>query len=55
METNIDTLPQPRDTDTIGDKIYTIRGVHVMLDFDLAELYHVETKRINVSVISGEV
>ena len=35
---------------TIEDKIYKIRGVEVMLDSDLAELYHVETKRINEAV-----
>ena len=34
----------------IKDKIYTIRGVQVMLDSDLAWLYHVETRRINESV-----
>lgn len=31
----------------IGDMIYTIRGVQVMLDKDVAKLYQVETKRIN--------
>ena len=30
--------------------IFTIRGVQVMLDRDLAELYGVETKRINEAV-----
>jgi hypothetical protein len=34
----------------IQNKIYEIRGVKVMLDFDLAELYEVETKRLNESV-----
>lgn len=34
----------------ISGKIYTIRGVQVMLDRDLAELYQVETKRINEAV-----
>lgn len=33
--------------DTIENKIFTIRGVPVMLDSDLALLYGVETKRIN--------
>jgi hypothetical protein len=28
----------------IQSKIYDIRGYRVMLDFDLAELYQVETK-----------
>ena len=30
--------------------IYEIRGKQVMLDSDLAKLYHVETKRINEAV-----
>lgn len=34
----------------IQDKIYTIRGVQVMLDRDLAVLYQVETKRVNEAV-----
>ena len=34
----------------IENKIYEINGVEVMLDSDLAELYHVETKRINEAV-----
>lgn len=34
----------------IKNKIYEIRGVQVMLDSDLAELYQVETKRINEAV-----
>ncbi|MBL0708312.1 MAG: ORF6N domain-containing protein [Sulfurimonas sp.] len=35
---------------TIKSKIYTIRGVQVMIDKDLGELYRVETKRINEAV-----
>jgi hypothetical protein len=31
----------------IDDRIYTIRGVQVMLDEDLAKLYQVESKRLN--------
>ena len=31
----------------VEDMIYEIRGMQVMLDSDLAKLYHVETKRIN--------
>ena len=31
-------------------KIFTIRGVQVMLDRDLAALYNVETKRLNEQV-----
>ena len=34
----------------IQTKIYEIRGQKVMLDFDLAELYEVETKVLNQAV-----
>ena len=34
----------------IENMIYEVNGVEVMLDSDLAELYHVETKRINEAV-----
>lgn len=34
----------------VHSKIYEIRGVKVMLDFDLAELYDVETKVLNQAV-----
>ena len=34
----------------IRQKIYEIRGQKVMLDFDLAELYGVETKAFNQAV-----
>ena len=34
----------------IQTQIYSLRGVRVMLDRDLAELYKVETKRINEAV-----
>ena len=34
----------------ISNKIFQLREVNVMLDFDLAELYQVETKRINERV-----
>ncbi len=34
----------------IQSKIYEIRGVRVMLDFDLAEMYGVETKVLNQAV-----
>ncbi|MDO8656264.1 MAG: ORF6N domain-containing protein [Nanoarchaeota archaeon] len=37
-------------TDKIKSKIYTLRNVQVMLDVDLAELYKVETKRLNEQV-----
>ena len=35
---------------TIEKKIYVIRGERVMLDSDIAELYGVETKRLNEQV-----
>lgn len=34
----------------IQSKIYEIRGQRVILDFDLAELYQVETRRLNEAV-----
>ena len=34
----------------IENMIYEIRGVQVMLDSDIAKLYHVETKRVNEAV-----
>ncbi len=34
----------------IQSKIYEIRGQKVMLDFDLAEMYQVETRVLNQSV-----
>lgn len=37
-------------TRVIEDRIYTMRGVQVMIDRDLAELYGVETKRLNEAV-----
>lgn len=36
--------------DTIKSKIYTMRGIQVILDRDLAELYDVETRELNKSV-----
>ena len=39
-----------QQTQNIQNKIYTIRGLQVMVDRDLAELYGVETKRINEAV-----
>jgi len=41
-------------TDTISHKIHTIRGLAVMLDRDLAELYGVETKALNQAVKRNE-
>jgi len=34
----------------IHHKIYTLRGKQIMLDEDLAELYQVETRRLNEQV-----
>ena len=38
------------NSDVIRSRIFTIRGVQVMLDRDLAELYGVATKRLNEQV-----
>ena len=38
------------DIHNIQSKIYTIRDTRVMLDFDLTELYGVETKVLNQAV-----
>lgn len=34
----------------LQQKIYTIRGIKVMLDFDLAQLYEVETRVLKQSI-----
>lgn len=34
----------------IQSKIYEIRGQKIMLDFDLAEMYGIETKRLKEAV-----
>ena len=38
------------ELDVIQNKIYEVRGTRVMLDFDLAKLYQVETKVLKQSV-----
>lgn len=38
------------DDDYLKSKIYIIRGVQVMLDADLAEIYGYTTKRFNEQV-----
>ena len=38
------------DERTIRDRIYVVRGVQVMLDFELAEIYGYETKNFNRQV-----
>lgn len=42
-------MPQPRIIE-VTDKIYSIRGHQVMLDFDLALLYNVETRTLKQAV-----
>ena len=44
------TVTEPANADAIRSRILTIRGVQVMLDRDLAELYGVPTKRLNEQV-----
>lgn len=41
------SVPMSISSDGIRDRIHTIRGVQVMLDSDLAQLYHVETRALN--------
>ena len=36
--------------DSIQNRIFTIRGIQVMMDRDLAEVYSVETRRLNEQV-----
>ena len=43
MNENIELI----ETEEIQNLIYTIRGKQVMLDSDVAMLYHYETKEIN--------
>ena len=38
------------DENSIKNRIYTIRGVKVMLDYDLAEIYGYTTKAFNQQV-----
>jgi len=40
----------PIESEKIENKIYSVRGHRVMLDSDLAELYGVETRRLNEQV-----
>ena len=50
MEEEIALNPVGNVIETIRAHIYDIRGKKVMLDRDLAELYHVETRRLNEAV-----
>lgn len=45
-DTSLSLIPDER----IANKVYVIRGVKVMLDRDLAELYDVETRTFNQAV-----
>ena len=46
----VECSPEPTVADAIRSRILTIRGVQVMLDRDLAELYGVPTKALNQAV-----
>jgi hypothetical protein len=37
-------------SEQIENRIFTVRGIQVMIDFQIAELYQVETKRLNEQV-----
>ncbi len=50
MEENKFEIEEILTNDEIKNLIYTIRGRQVMLDSDVAMLYHYETKRINETV-----
>ncbi len=51
MEYSMDSLARNDASELdFKSKIYTIRGMQVMLDSDLADLYGVETKRLNEQV-----
>lgn len=46
MEENIELMT----IDSIYDRVYFIRGQQVMLDYDLAQIYGYEVKRLNEQV-----
>ena len=50
MEEETALNPMGNVIETIRTRIYEIRGRKVMLDRDLAELYHVETKQLKRQV-----
>ena len=50
MEENKLTIQNELTIEDIKNLIYTIRGKQVMLDSDVAMLYHYPTKRINETV-----
>jgi hypothetical protein len=43
-------LDEAMELEVVQNKIFEIRGRKVMLDFDLAEMYKVETRRLNEAV-----
>jgi hypothetical protein len=59
-ESKLEVMPNIIPIERVTEKIYLIRGVRVMLDRDLAELYGVETKvfkqavRRNISRFPGD-
>ena len=50
MEQNDLVIQNELSNEDIKNLIYTIRGKQVMIDNDVARLYHYETKRINETV-----
>ena len=50
MESKENAVVPTLEDDSIKSRIFTIRGVQVMLDRDLAELYGVQTKVLNQAV-----
>ena len=50
MEENKIIIQRELSIEDIKNLIYTIRGKQVMLDSDVARLYHYETKNINKAV-----
>ena len=50
MEQKENVIVSTLEDDSIRSRIFTIRGVQVMLDRDLAELYGVRTKVLNQAV-----
>lgn len=50
MEENKLPIQSEISNEEVKNLIYTIRGKQVMLDSDVARLYHYETKKINQAV-----
>ena len=50
QQETIHAVMVPLDDDSIRSRIMTIRGVQVMFDRDLADIYGVTTKRLNEQV-----